>query len=384
MEYNFDEIVNRKNTNSVKWDTLSDDGILPMWVADMDFKTAPEITQAILKKVSEGIFGYNIIPSSICQIIIDWWKLNHQVEIKNDELLLTPAMLTTISAVVRTFIKPGENIMLLTPVYNHFFSLAKKLDLNIIESELINNNGIFNIDFNDFEIKASNPKTTLLLICNPQNPIGKSWEEDELEKIAKICCEHNVMVISDEIHADLVYKKHTSFYSVSKNLDIISLTCASPCKTFNLSGLPISYVFSKNKDALAKIEKTLEKQETAFSNTIAATALIAAYTNGNTWLKNLKEYLWRNYIFLNNYCKQHLPEVNVTPLGATYLVWLDCKKLNKTSEMLAKLLIEEEKLWLNAGTIYGKSGEGYLRINIACPKSQLLEALTRLKHFINN
>lgn len=383
MKYNFDEIISRKNTNSVKWDLAKDVEVLPMWVADMDFKTAPEILETISEKVSHGIFGYSDIPDNFHQSIIDWWKDNHDFYIEKDWLLPVPGMIVSLSAIVRTFVKPDENIILQTPVYNHFFTIADNCSRNILENDLIYKDGSYEIDFDDLEAKASNSKTKLLLISSPHNPVGRVWKKEELVKIAEICLKHQVMVVSDEIHADLVFEnhKHIPFASIAANYDLLSVTCGSPCKTFNLSGLSISYIISQDKNILKQINKTLEIQETIYPNPIAADALIAAYTKGNNWLKEMKIYLWENYQFLLKFCGEHLPEIKVISLKATYLVWLDFSFFNKTSDEISKILIDEEKLWLNSGTMYGKAGEGFLRMNIACPRELLVEGLKRLEKF---
>jgi len=380
-KYNFDEIIDRRGTDSVKWDLTTDAEVLPMWVADMDFKTAPEITEALLKKVSHGVFGYSITPPQFFDAIIDWWKDIHQYNIRKEWILPGPGMIPTLSAIVRTFVKSGENIIIQPPVYNHFYNTVENCNVGLLENNLIYENGNYQIDFEDFELKASHPKTKIFLLCNPHNPVGKVWKRDELEKLAEICSRHHVMVVSDEIHADLVFEghQHIPFISIAENYNLESVTCGSPCKAFNLSGLPISYVISDNKNTLDKIHKTFEIQETSYPNPIAATALIAAYQNGKEWMNELKIYLSENYQYLREFIKENLSQIKVLPLEATYLVWLDCSSLNRTSEELAKLLLEEEKLWVNPGTMYGLAGERFLRINIGCPRELLCEGLKRLE-----
>ncbi|RZJ43440.1 MAG: pyridoxal phosphate-dependent aminotransferase, partial [Chryseobacterium sp.] len=355
MKYNFDEIIQRKNTNSVKWDLAKDPEVLPMWVADMDFKTAPEITKAISDKIAEGVFGYSITPDNFNDAIIDWWRENHDFTIEKDWLLPIPGMILSLSAIVRTFVKAGESIILQTPVYNHFFTIVESCGCNLVENNLIYENGIYQIDFEDLETKASNPKAKLLLISNPHNPVGRVWTKAELEKMAEICAKHEVMIVSDEIHADLVFEdhQHIPFAKIAENYDLLSVTCGSPCKTFNLSGLSISYLISKDKNVLQQIYKTLEVQETIYPSPIAADALISAYNEGKNWVTELKIYLWKNYQYLLNFCKEHLPNIKVIPLQATYLVWLDCSFFNKNSDELSKILLEEEKFWINSGTMYG-------------------------------
>ncbi|WP_312822794.1 MalY/PatB family protein [Epilithonimonas sp.] len=383
MKYNFDEIIERRGTDSVKWDS-AEASVLPMWVADMDFKTAPEITDALSKKIAQGVFGYSNIPGEFNEAIAHWWKTIHDLDINKNWILAGPGMILTLSAVLRSFVKSGEHIIIQPPVYNHFYHFIENCGFGMLENNLVYQNGHYEIDFDDLELKTSDPKSKLLLLCNPHNPVGKVWKRSELERIADICSRHQVMVVSDEIHADLVYKdhQHIPFISVAKNYNLEAVTCGSPCKTFNLAGLPISYVISENEDLLNKIHRTLEIQETSYPNPIATTALIAAYENGAEWMEELKDYLYQNFQYLKNYIAQYIPEIKVIPLEATYLVWLDCQSLNLTSEELSKILLEEEKLWLNPGTMYGEAGKGFLRINIGCPIEVLSDGLTRLKNAV--
>lgn len=380
-KYNFDEIINRRGTDSVKWDLTTDAEVLPMWVADMDFKTTPEITEAILKKVSHGISGYSITPPHFFDAIIDWWKDMYQINIKKEWILPGPGMIPTLSAIVRTFVKPGEEVIIQPPVYNHFYHFFENSEIGLVENNLIYKGGEYQIDFDDLEFKASNPNTKLLLLCNPHNPVGRVWKKSELETMAEICLKHQVMVVSDEIHADLVFEghQHIPFISIAEKYNLQSVTCGSPCKTFNISGLPISYAISNNKNTLSEIHKTFEIQETSYPNPIAMTALISAYTSGKVWMEELKIYLYDNYQYLSEFIKENLPKIKVLPLEATYLVWLDCRSLNKTSEELSKILLREEKLWVNPGTMYGAAGEGFIRINIGCPKELLFEGLRRME-----
>ncbi|WP_261511966.1 MalY/PatB family protein [Chryseobacterium paludis] len=385
MNYNFDEIIPRRGTNSIKWDKVADENVLPMWVADMDFKTPPEVIKALSRKVEQGIFGYSIIPSAFYDSIINWWEISHQLILKKEWLLPVPGMIPALSAIIRAHLQPGDNIIVQSPVYNHFFTLIENCECNTVENHLIYENGNYQIDFVDLELKASDPQTKMLLICSPHNPVGRVWVREELEKIASICTKHQVMVVSDEIHADLVYKnhRHIPFVSVAGNYDLVSVTCGSPCKTFNLSSLPVSYVISKDQEILKRIEKILTIQETTTINPFAVEALIAAYNQGRNWMEELKEYVYANYLYLKYFCKEYLPNVLVSDLQATYLVWLDCHTLGKGSDELSKFLFKEEKLWLNSGTMYGSSGEGFLRINIACPRQVLEEGLQRLEKYVH-
>lgn len=380
MKYNFDKIIERRGSHSVKWDWGKED-ILPMWVADMDFQTAPEVIQAISEKVSHGIFGYGTIPKNFHDSVIDWWETNHNFRIEKDWLLPATGVLPSISAIIRTFVRPDEKIILQPPVYNHFFSILENYGCSIVCNDLKYEAGNYTIDFDDLEKKASDPKTKLLLLCNPHNPVGKVWTREDLEKIAEICSRNKVMVVSDEIHSDLIFndRKHIPFVSVARDYDLQSVTCSSPCKTFNFSGMPVSYLISRNKAILEQTFKTLELQENCYPNPIAMEALMVAYTKGYEWMHELKNYLYENFILLENFCSEELPEIKVIPLEATYLVWLDCRAFGITSDELSKILLMKGKVWLNSGTMYGKSGEGFLRINIGCPRAVLKEGLERLK-----
>lgn len=381
--YNFDEIIDRRSTDSVKWDLSADRDVLPMWVADMDFKTAPEITEATMRKMELGIYGYNLIPADFFDSIIYWWKEVHHFEIKKEWILPGPGMIPSLSAILRTFVKAGENIIIQPPVYNHFYDLLENCRFGLVENNLMIKEGRFQIDFDDLEAKASDPETTLLLLCNPHNPVGRAWKKDELERIAAICSENGMMVLSDEIHADLVYDghQHFSFADIATHYNLKYMSCCSPCKTFNLAGLPISYMISQDQELLAAVHKTMVIQETSYPNPVAGEALMAAYRNGGKWLHELKDYLYQNYQYLVDFADQYLPEIVITSLEATYLVWLDCRKLNKTSQELSQILLEQEKLWVNPGTMYGAAGEGFLRINIGCPRETLEEGLGRFRNF---
>jgi len=381
MKYNFDEITDRKGTHSVKWDLAADADVVPMWVADMDFKTAPEIIKSVSDKISHGILGYSTVPSEFYGSIIHWWKINHQFTIKKEWLIPVPGMILSLSAIIRTLVKTGENIIVQPPVYNHFFTVTENCGYPILQNNLICENGNYRMDFDDLERQASDPKTRLLLLSNPHNPVGRAWNQYELEKLCEICEKHHVILVSDEIHADLVFDgyQHIPFASVAKNYNMISVTCGSPCKAFNISGLPISYIICKDQNILKQIQKTLDIQETSDPNPVAVDALIAAYRHGKDWMEELKIYLYHNYQYLKIFCEEHIPEIKITPLQATYLVWLDCSFLSVNSEDLSKFLLEKGKLWVNSGTMYGTSGEGFLRINIACPREILTEGLLRLK-----
>ena len=386
MDYNFDEIIPREGTDSVKWDMVPTNNLLAMWVADMDFKTAPAILEALNKRVDHGILGYTLTSASFFDAIVSWWKKKHNYKISNEWIIPVPGILPAISAIIRSTTIKGDNILLLTPIYDHFFSSINNCDRNALESELIYRDGNYSIDFEDFEEKAADPKTKLMLLCNPHNPTGRVWTKDELIQIGDICAKHDVLVVSDEIHADLVYDgfQHTPFASLGTDYSLNCFTCCSPSKPFNLAGVQVAYVFTENEKLLKGVQDILELQETAFLNGFAGSALVAAYTEGEDWLENLKIYVYENYIYLNEFLSKNLPSLKVTPLEATYLVWIDIKELKISSQTFSENLKDAQGLWLNAGTMYGKAGEGFLRMNIGCPRALLKEGLERLKQYIEN
>ena len=352
-----------------------------MWVADMDFQTLPEVIEALSNRAQQGIFGYNTIPDAFYEAIISWWQLKHNYTLKRDTILPTTGVISTLSAIIRVLTADTDKVIVQTPSYNHFFILLNKCKREVVSNELVESNGVYTIDFEDLEAKAADKDTTVLILCNPHNPIGRAWTEEELRKIALICKRHNVTIISDEIHADLVYKgnTYTPFQAIAEKHDVAAVSCASPCKTFNISSLQVSFMVTDNMILKEKVQYMLEMQGNNMFNPFAVEALITAYNNGSEWVEELKDYLYDNYLFLSQFCKDNLPELKVSELEATYLVWLDCRALAKTSEELSELLIEEEKLRVNPGNMYGASGEGFLRINIACPRQLLKDGLLRLQ-----
>lgn len=380
MTSNFDEIIPRRGSNSYKWDSATDNEVLPMWVADMDFRTAPDIIEALKKRVEHGVFGYTKVPISYYEAVINWSGKRHDLELQKDWILFTSGVVPALSAIIKALTIPGDKVIVQTPVYNCFFSSIRNDGCEMAENELVYRDGIYSIDFDDLAEKAADPKAKLLLLCNPHNPVGRVWTYEELKKIGEICISNDVIVVSDEIHCDLVYPGHTHipFASVSEEFLYNSVTCIAPTKTFNLAGIQVANIVSADEDMRKKIDKALNVNEVCEINAFAVEALTAAYTTGESWLEGLKQYLYDNYIYLKEFFKMNLPYLPVLPLEATYLVWVDCKVLQKSSEQITELLLQKEKLWVNDGTMYGQAGEGFIRINIACPRSLLTEGLNRL------
>lgn len=381
MTYDFDTIVPRHGTNSIKWDAAGDTDILPMWVADMDFRTAPAVLQALNERVAHGIFGYTLAPDAFYNAIIKWWENRHQSGIERSWVITVPGIIPALSAIIRAYTEPGDKILVQSPVYNHFFESIEHCGRHTVSNDLIYRDGIYDVDFDDLELKAADPSVKLLLLCNPHNPVGRVWSEEELRRVGEICLKNSVFVVSDEIHSDLVFEghRHVPFASLDDDFREGSITCGSPSKTFNLAGLQVAYLICANDGRRKQVEQILTVQEMVLLNPFAIDALIAAYNDGEAWLEALKGYLYQNYVFLKDFLLQHLPHITVLPLQGTYLVWLDVSAYRKSADLIAGALIQKEKLWLNAGTMYGKNGEGFLRINIACSRALLVDGLHRLK-----
>ena len=381
MKYNFDEIIPRRGTNSYKWDSAGDAGILPMWVADMDFRTAPPVVEALRKRAEHGIFGYVRVPDAYYAAVTNWFARRHDWQIEKEWIIYTTGVVPALSAVIKALTVPGDKVMVQTPVYNCFFSSIRNNGCGMIANPLIYRNGTYQIDFADLEQKAADPSVKVLLLCNPHNPAGRVWTKQELTRIGDICIRNNVWVIADEIHCELVFPGHTyiPFASISQEFLMHSVTCTSPSKAFNLAGLQIANIISADTDIRIKIDKAINVNEVCDVNPFGVEALMAAYNDSEEWLEELKQYLFANYNYLRAYFAECLPKFPVSMLEGTYLVWVDCSVLNQSSDEIVKTLLEKEKLWVNEGSLYGEIGEGFIRINIACPRQQLIEGLNRLR-----
>lgn len=382
MKYDFDEITQRRGTNSYKWDTSTDDDILPMWVADMDFRTAPAIVDALTKRVQHGIFGYTKVPQVYYEATISWFGRRHNFNIRKEWILFTSGVVPALSAVIKALTVPGDKVLVQTPVYNCFFSSIRNDECEMIANKLLYKDNTYSIDFDDLELKAADPKVKLMLLCNPHNPVGRVWTKEELMKIGEICFRNNVIVVSDEIHCDLVYDGHTHipFASVSDEFLQNSVTCIAPSKTFNLAGIQVANIVAADEVIKKKIDKTLNVNEVCEINCFAVEALIAAYNKGDDWLDELKVYLYDNYKLLSEFFEKYLPHLPVLPLEATYLVWVDCSALGISSKEIVDKLLAEEKLWLNEGTMYGEAGKGFIRINIATQRDRLIRGLKKIRN----
>jgi len=386
MKYNFDKIIPRRNSHSFKWDTSTNDEILPLWVADMDFRTAPPVLEALERRVRHGIFGYTKVPQAYFNAVTGWFERRHNVTFPKEWTLYTTGVVSALSAIIKALTVPGDHVIVQTPVYNCFFSCISNNVCETVANQLVYKDGTYSIDFDDLAEKASNPRAKLLLLCSPHNPVGRVWSREELTRIGKICIENDVTVVSDEIHCDFIFsgRRHIPFVSIGDDFLRRSVTCTAPSKTFNLAGLKVANIHAADETIRKKIDKALKINEVCEISPFAVDALIAAYNEGEEWLEELKEYLLGNYLYLKDFFEKHLPQFPVLPLEATYLVWADCSALHLSSATIAEMLLEKGNLWVNAGTMYGAGGENFIRLNIACPRELLAEALHRIKSVLQD
>ncbi|WP_418697305.1 MalY/PatB family protein [Bacteroides sp.] len=383
MNYDFDTINPRRGTNSYKWDSAPDDDLLPMWVADMDFRTALPVVEALTRRVQQGIFGYTKVPGAYYDAITDWFHHRHNWRMEKEWIIYTSGVVPALSAVIKALTVPGDKVLVQTPVYNCFFSSIRNNGCEPVSNPLIREGNTYHMDFDDLEQKAADPKARLLLLCNPHNPAGRVWTREELTRIGEICIRHNVLVVSDEIHCELTFPGYvyTPFASISDQFLHHSVTCVSPSKAFNLAGLQIANIITSDTERRQKIDKAININEVCDVNPFGVEALMAAYNEGREWLDGLKAYLLDNYLCMKDFCKEYLPQFPIMELEGTYLVWMDCSTLGKASTQMEHLLKEKARLWLNAGTMYGEEGEGFMRWNIACPRSVLIKGLKRFRKF---
>ena len=381
MKYDFDKIIPRRGTNSVKWDVAKEDGVIPMWVADMDFQAAPCIRQALKERMDHGVFGYTLVPNSYYESIISWFDRRHQWHIERDWILYTSGVVPAISAIIKALTEPGDKVLVQTPVYNCFFSSIRNNGCTTAENALIRKGNSYEIDFDDFERQAADEKTKVFLLCNPHNPAGRVWTPDELSRMNDICLKHGVKVISDEIHCELIMPgyKFTPFAAVSKACQDNCITTNSPTKSFNIAGLQISNIITNNDTIKRKIDRAININEVCDVNPFGVIALQAAYNEGESWIDQLNLYLWENYKVLKDFFQEHLPKLKVLKLEGTYLVWIDISATGLKADELTNELLQHGKVMVNSGTMYGKTtGADYLRLNIAMPRSLMLEALQRI------
>ncbi len=376
--YNFDKLTDRTNIYSLKWDIKENE--LPMWVADMDFEVCKEIVDTLYTRLQKPTFGYNIIPNSWYNAYISWWQKRHHVTFEKDWLMFSTGVVPSISSIVRRLTLPGEKVLIQTPVYNIFFNSILNNGRNVIENQLVYKNNKYSIDFKDLEKKLSDPQVSLMILCNPHNPIGKNWDKNTLNRIGELCKKYNVVVISDEIHCDIQTPEHeyTPFISVSETCKNNSITLIAPTKAFNLAGLQTSAIVIPNPLLRHKVWRGINNDEIAEPNTFAIDAAVSAFTKGEIWLEEMNAYVQENRIYVKEFLEKYIKEITLVPSEATYLLWIDCKNICEDSIALTEYIRKETGLYLSDGREYGLAGKSFIRMNIACPKERLIDGLNRL------
>lgn len=387
MNYDFDEIIDRSNNRAAKYDErtkkFGTDEVIPLWIADMDFRTAQPIIDACKKKAEEGIWGYTSRPDSYFEAVREWeWRRNQwdvDVSLMSWSLGVVPAL----SAIVKVFSQVGDKILIQTPVYSEFYDVTEAWDRIVVENQLVEEQGKWHIDFVDFEKKAKECK--IFLLCNPHNPLGIVWEPEELERMAEICIANHVLLVSDEIHSDLIFhgKKHTPTAKISKTIADHIITCVSATKTFNLAGLQASTNIFPNQEIKQRFDRFWMNMDIHRNNAFSSVAMETAYREGEEWLTQLLAYLSDNFDFIQKYFAENIPKIKPNIPDATYLVWLDCRELNMSNEELRDFMIQKAGLGLNEGCSFGRSLCGYMRLNAACPRSVLEQALKQLKEAVD-
>lgn len=389
MIFDFNEIVDRKNTNSIKYDFAKERGkpedVLPLWVADMDFRTPPEVTDALLTVSRHGIFGYSEVKEDYFYTLYRWYKENFDWEIDRKWLVKTPGIVFAIAMAVRALTDEREGVLIQRPVYYPFAETILTNNRLLVNNSLVYDEGTYKIDFESFEKQITDNNVKLFVLCNPHNPVGRVWSGDELMRLGEICLKHGVIVISDEIHADFIYPgyKHLIFAALKPEFADITITCTAPSKTFNLAGLQVSNIFIQNPSLKEAIREEIVKSGYSQLNTMGLVACQAAYQYGKQWLEQLKQYLSDNLTFIRNFLSEKLPQIKLVEPQGTYLVWLDFNALGLSDEDLENLIVKEAKLWLDNGLMFGEEGKGFQRINIACPRVILAQALKQLEGAVN-
>ena len=376
----FDRGVERRGTGSYKWD--SEPGLLPLWVADMDFATAPAIIDALHRRVDMGAFGYTLVGEDYYRAVADWFGRRHGWAIERDSIMYTSGVVPALSAIIKALTAPGDKVIVQTPVYNCFFSSIRNNGCEVLTNPLRYTGDSYEMDFDDLAAKVADPAAKVLLLCNPGNPVGRVWTRDELATLARLCHDNGVVVVSDEIHCELVYPgyRYTPYGTLPREFVEQSVTCVSPSKAFNTAGLQIASIITPNADFRRRIDRAININEVCDVNPFGVVGTIAAYNEGEEWLDQLIAYLKSKYDMMADFCLSHLPQLPLCRLEGTYLVWMNVEALGMGGEELEKRLIDEQSLWLNAGEMYGD--DHFIRWNIACPRTRLAEALERFEKFV--
>lgn len=387
MKYNFDEVIDRSKNRSSKYDErikkFGTDDVIPLWVADMDFKTAQPIIDACRKKAEEGIWGYTSRPASYFEAVKNWEKRRNDWDVDPSLMSWSLGVVPALSALVQIFSREGDKILIQTPVYSEFYDITEASGRTVLENQLVEKDGTWGIDFEEFEKLVKEVK--IFLLCNPHNPLGIVWKPEELQRMAEICIANNVLLVSDEIHSDLVFhgKKHTPVARLSEQIASKIITCVSATKTFNLAGLQASTTIFPNMEMKQKFDRFWMNMDIHRNNAFSSVAMEAAYNEGEEWLEQLLIYISGNFDFIKEYCEANIPKIKPNLPDATYLVWLDCRELGMDNEELRSFMIEKAKIGLNEGYTFGRSLTGFMRLNAACPRSILEKALRQLKEAVD-
>lgn len=382
---NWNDCVVRTGTHSVKWSSIPDPNeIIPMCIADMDFQVAPEIMQAMVKKAAHGIYGYTTFCERYYLSIIQWWKKRFDLDIDKEWISFSPGIIPGINILLQILTKPGEHVIVQEPVYYPFYSSIENHQCKIVQNSLVYKNGTYEMDFADLEEKASDPKASVLILCSPHNPVGRVWTIDELNRVAEICLKHNVWIISDEMHGDLVYKgnQHHPLFAVNPKIQNQSIICAAPSKTFNVAGLQTSIIMIPNKDLREQYQQKLIQFGLMRPNVFGVEGTIAAYESCEYWLEELLVYLEENLQYVLNYFKTKIPEIIPIHPEATHLIWLDCSQLGMKGEELFQYFLNEAKIKFDEGYKFGQNGDSFVRMNIACPRERLENAMKRIEEAV--
>ena len=386
-KYNFDEYIERRGTGCVKYDETQHDDVIALWVADMDFAVAPAIQEAVRKRAAHPIYGYTHVTDAYYDAVIRWFQRRHQWTIHREELLYTTGVVPAMSVAIKALTMPGEKVLILSPDYNCFFSSVRNNGCEVWETALKPTQQGWVVDWADFEAKCADEKTTVFLLCNPHNPTGRVWTSEELARMNDICLRHGVKVVSDEIHCELIMPGHRfqPFAAVSEACRMNCVVLNSPSKSFNIAGLQAANIICAQPEWRRRVDRAININEVCDLNPFGPVALVAAYNESEDWIDALNQYLWSNYQALCQFFAEHLPQLVVTHLEGTYLVWVDVSTLGIPVDQLCDRLLQEAHVWVNPGTMYGPvTGRGYIRINIACPRARLLEGLERMRSFISN
>lgn len=383
MEYDFSRPTERRGTDSYKWDSAPETDIIPLWVADMDFETFPAITEALQRRVAHGIFGYTRVPEAYYEAVCNWFGKHHGWHINREDIIYTSGVVPAVSAVIKALTLPGDQVIVQGPVYNCFFSSIRNNGCETVSNSLIYNKEElrYEIDFDDLERKLAHERARLMLICNPHNPGGRVWTRDELTRVAELCHKYGVRVVSDEIHCELTLydNEYVPFGSLPDELSRDSITCCSPSKAFNTAGLQIANIVCRDAEVRNRIDRAININEVCDVNPFGVIALQAAYSDeGYEWLTQLRAYISSNYDLLRERFARELPKCKVMRMEGTYLAWIDCSELHISSDKIEEMLMHENKVWVNAGSMYGTEGAAFIRINMACTSELLNEGITRI------